>query len=117
MSMGDTRYLLEQWGWWWRHSSGVPRYVSPAYSLIRDHTGSTIPTGCINDDLAMAVDSVIARLCLRDRQMGNCIWLYYGVKLGTRRIAKIMGVGETKALQLVKAGEAWIDGALDPVAA
>lgn len=114
MSMGDTRYLLEQWGWWRMHSSGIPRYVSPAYALMRDNMGSTVPTGCITDDLALAVDRVIARLCIRDQQMGDCIWMTYGAKQSTRRIAAVLGIGETKASQLIRAGEAWIDGALDP---
>ena len=117
MSLGDTKYLLEQWGWWRMHSAGIPRYVSPAYALLRDNMGSTVPMGCITDDLALAVDRVVARLCIRDPMMGDCIWLHYGARLSMRRIGKLLGVGRSKVQELLGAGEAWIDGALDPIAA
>ena len=31
-ALGDTEYMLEQWGFWRMCEMGVPRYVSPLYA-------------------------------------------------------------------------------------
>ncbi len=36
-ALGDTEYMLEQWGFWRMCEMGVPRYVSPLYALMRDN--------------------------------------------------------------------------------
>lgn len=113
--LGDTAYLLEQWGWWRMEGMGVPRYVSPLYALIRDNNVSEggAKNYCINDDVAMAVDQAVARLFTRDEQMGNFIWLYFGAKWPALRIARANDIGEAKAREVIKAGVAWIDCALE----
>jgi hypothetical protein len=35
--MGDTEYMLEQWGSWRMSGMGVPRYVSPSFAIMRDN--------------------------------------------------------------------------------
>ena len=113
--LGDTEYLLEQWGWWRMDGMGVPRYVSPLYALIRDNnvTEGGIKNYCVTDDVAMVVDRAVAKLAQRDAQMGNFIWLYFGAKWAALRIARENEMGEAKARELIKAGVAWVDCAIE----
>lgn len=115
--LGDTEYLLEQWGWWRMDGMGVPRYVSPLYALIRDNnvTEGGIKNYCVTDDVALVVDRAVARLAQRDAQMGNFIWLYFGAKWPALRIGRENGIGEAKAREIIKAGVAWIDCALEGI--
>ncbi|WEX16267.1 antiterminator Q family protein [Pseudomonas sp. G11] len=113
--LGDTEYLLEQWGWWRMDGMGVPRYVSPLYALIRDNnvTEGGIKNYCVTDDVALVVDRAVAKLAARDAQMGNFIWLYFGAKWPALRIARDNDMGEAKARELIKAGVAWVDCAIE----
>jgi hypothetical protein len=112
--LGDTEYLLEQWGWWRMDGGGVPHYISPTFALMRQampqvSAGSSY---CITDEGAGAIDHAVARLSRRDRQMGDIIWLYYGAKWPMLRVGKHYGISEGKARELARAGVAWIDCAV-----
>lgn len=72
---------------------------------------------CISDDWALAIDNAVARLSARDQQMGDIIWLYYGAKWPMVRAGKHYGISEGKARELVRAGTAWIDCAVDDMRA
>jgi hypothetical protein len=80
---------------------------------MRDVTPSATKSYVITDELAGVVDGAVARLCRRDAQMGDMIWLYYGAKWPAVRVGRQYGVSEMKARELIKAGVAWIDCALD----
>jgi hypothetical protein len=109
--------MLEQWGYWRMDGMGVPRYVSPLYALIRDNTACEggVKEYSMTDDLALVLDGAVARLTMRDQQMGNYIWLYFGAKFTALRIARENGMGEAKAREVIKAGVAWIDCALETI--
>lgn len=112
--LGDTEYLLEQWGYWRMSGMGVPRYVSPSFALMRDNVeqiGNI--TFCITDEIAEQVDGAVARLTKRDEQMGCCVWLYFGAKWTASRVGRQYGIGEAKARELIKAGVAWVDCSLE----
>jgi hypothetical protein len=113
--LGDTEYLPEQWGWWRMDGAAVPTYISPTFALMRQAMPqvSVIKSYCITDEWAGAIDSAIARLSHRDRQMGDIIWLYYGAKWPKFRVGKHYGISEGKTRELVRAGIAWIDCAVD----
>lgn len=115
--LGDTEWMLEQWGYWRMDGMGVPRYVSPLYALIRDNTPCEggVKDYSMTDDLALVLDGAVARLTTRDQQMGNFIWLYFGAKWPALRIARENGMGEAKAREVIKAGVAWIDCALETI--
>lgn len=115
--LGDTEWLLEQWGYWRMDGMGVPRYVSPLYALIRDNVPCEggVKEYSLTDDLALIVDGAVARLINRDDQMGNFIWLYFGAKWPALRIGRENGIGEAKAREIIKAGVAWIDCALEGI--
>ncbi|MGE1530845.1 antiterminator Q family protein [Pseudomonas putida] len=113
--LGDTEYMLEQWGWWRMDGMGVPRYVCQIYALMRDNTPSIggVKEYVITDELALAVDGAVARLTKRDAQMGGFIWLYFGSKWPALRVGRENGISEAKAREVIKAGVAWIDCALE----
>ena len=107
--LGDTEWLLEQWGSWRMDGMGVPRYVSPSH-------GAAATSGIdytLTDDAALVVDAAVARLITRNQQMGDFIWLYFGAKWTAIRIGEQSGMAERKAREIIKAGVAWIDSALE----
>lgn len=116
-TFGDTAWLLEQWGWWRMDGMGVPRYISPSYALMRDNTNieGGIKNYALVDDRALEIDAAIARLTKRDQQMGDFIWLYYGAKWPALRVGREAKIGEAKAREIINAGVAWIDSALERI--
>lgn len=113
----DIEYLLEQWGWWRMDGVGISSYTSPTFALMRQAMpqSSTNKNYCISDDLAIAVDNAVAKLALRDKQMGDVIWLYYGVKWSMLRVGKYHGISEGKTRELARAGAAWVDCAISEI--
>ncbi len=113
--LGETEYLLEQWGWWRMDGRGIPSYASPMLALMRDAMPSPAKSYCITDELACVVDAALARLCKRDQQMGDIVWLYFGAKWPAVRVGRYHHVSEGKARELMKAGVAWIDCVLESI--
>lgn len=112
--LGDTEYLLEQWGWWRMDGMGVPRYVSQlAVIMSQNNPVPSSKSYVITDEVATLVDGVLARLIKRNQQMGDFVWFYFGAKWPANRIGRENDMSERKAWELIKAGVAWIDGALD----
>lgn len=109
--MGDTEYLLEQWGWWRMDGAGLPIYTSPTLALMRSAVPESSKSNnySITDDWALAIDNAVARLSIRDQQMGDIIWLYFGAKWPMARVGKHYRISEGKARELVRSGSAWID--------
>lgn len=112
--LGDTEYLLEQWGWWRVDGTWGGGYTSPTLALMRQAAAQPVATKsyCITDDWAIAIDNAVARLAHRDQQMGEIIWLYYGAKWTMVRVGRHYGISEGKARELARAGAAWIDCAV-----
>ena len=109
--LGDTEWLLEQWGSWRMDGMGVPRYVSPSHGAA-SVTGSDYT---LTDDAALVVDAAVARLIRRNQQMGDFVWLYFGAKWTAIRIGEQNKMAERKAREIIKAGVAWIDSALEHI--
>ncbi|WP_177327442.1 hypothetical protein [Pseudomonas sp. BRG-100] len=63
----------------------------------------------------MAIDRAVAKLSIRDEQMGNFIWLYFGAKWPALRIARASDIEEAKAREVIKAGVAWVDCAIEVI--
>lgn len=113
--LGDTEYMLEQWGWWRMDGMGIPSYASPMMAIMREVMPATSKSYVITDELAGVVDGAVARLCKRDQQMGDMLWLYYGAKWAAVRVGRQYGISEGKARELIKAGVAWVDCVLERV--
>ncbi|MBF8728804.1 antiterminator Q family protein, partial [Pseudomonas putida] len=69
----------------------------------------------ITDDLALIIDGAVARLTKRNQQMGDFVWAYYGYKHPAMRVGREAGMSERKAREIIKAGVAWIDCALEEI--
>lgn len=114
--LGDTEYLLEQWGSWRMSGMGVPRYISQLAAVMDQFNPQpSTQSYVITDDVAMIVDSALARLIKREQQMGDFIWWYFGAKWPANRIGRVHGMSERKAWELIKAGVAWLDCALEEI--
>ncbi|MFK3973754.1 antiterminator Q family protein [Pseudomonas sp. NPDC087358] len=111
--LGDTEHLLENWGSWRMTGMGVPRYVSQLASVIAQANPCTDGLSySITDEVAMLVDSTIARLIKRNQQMGDFVWLYFGAKWTMVRIGEAHKMSERSAREIIRNGVSWIDGAL-----
>ncbi|MFJ2456437.1 antiterminator Q family protein [Pseudomonas protegens] len=111
--LGDTEWLLEQWGWWRMDGMGVPGYVSQMAAVMSQASPmSTTKSYTIKDEVAELVDGALAKLIKRNQQMGDFVWFYFGAKWPANRIGRENGMSERKAWELIKAGVAWLDGAL-----
>lgn len=112
--LGDTEYLLEQWGWWVWDGRGAPGYTSQMGAIMNlanpTHKSKVYS---ITDEVAALIDKAVARLLIRDHQMGHFLWCYFGEKYPANRIARENQMSERKAWELIKAGVAWVDGSLD----
>lgn len=74
----DTDFLLQEWGAWLRVQTGMPRYVSPSFAMMRDNVQQVSrPAPCISDDLAMLVDRLVARMAALDGEMATALWNYH----------------------------------------
>lgn len=112
-ALGDTEYLLEQWGWWRMDGMGVPGYVSPMAAVMSlANPMGKVKEYRITDEVAGLVDRALAKLTSRDAQMGDFVWFYFGAKWPANRIGREHGMSERDARQLIKAGVAWIDASL-----
>jgi hypothetical protein len=110
--LGDTEWLLEQWGSWRMDGMGVPRYVSPSIGAAAVGGGVEYT---LTDDAALLIDGAVAKLIQRNQQMGDYIWLYYGAKWTMVRIGESARISERSAREIIKQGVAWIDSALEHI--
>ena len=108
--LGDTEWLLEQWGSWRMDGMGVPRYVSPSITAATAGGGTEYS---LTDDAALVIDSAVAKLTQRNQQMGDFVWLYFGSKWTMVRIGETSRMSERSAREIVKQGVAWVDSFLE----
>lgn len=99
-----TEQLLEQWGLWVTQGSSVSACQAPAQR----------PLAAITDDEAIVIDGLIGKLGKRYPEAGEVLLRYYTSGASLLEVGRRMKTGETKARQLLNAGIAWVDGALEP---
>ncbi|VVP61754.1 hypothetical protein PS870_06435 [Pseudomonas fluorescens] len=107
--LGDTEWLLEQWGSWRSDGMGAPRYVSPSYGSAAVGGGMEYT---LTDDEALVIDGAVAKLIRRNQQMGDFVWLYFGAKWTMVRIGESARISERSAREIIKGGVGFIDGYL-----
>lgn len=100
--MISVEEALTQWGCWVRSGRQLP-------GLADTQRRQSGPSTSLTDDEAQAIDRAVAQLKHRDSEMGRAVFGYHCTTLPIRSLAKILDVGETKATQLLKSGQAWID--------
>jgi len=115
-----TEYMLQEWGVWLRVQSGLPRYVSPSYALMRDNDQvARTADPCITDEMALLIDGKVCRLFARYHDAGVALWNYHRHQaMSYRRLGALMSkaLGKTithvRAQELVMVGTAWVDAAV-----
>jgi len=112
--LGNTEYLLEQWGFWRMDGMGVPGCVSPSAALMTQAMPMSNPKAYrITDEVAVAIDRILARLIARAPRAGDFVWFYFGAKWPAQRIARQYEIGEAKVREELKLAVGWIDCALE----
>jgi len=111
----DTYHLLTQWGIWLRYGDGIPRYVSPHFALMRDNIEqhSSAPVASISEDLCMMMDRIVARLKLRNENMGLALIYRYSWDKSFSAIGKELNISKPRAESLVKSAEIWVEAIID----
>ena len=106
--------MLEQWAKWQGQQSGevkgFPREV-PFYRMMR---GASVSAPSIPDSVGEVVDGAVSRLCHVYPQEGEAIKLRYLEGNSHKTIGRALRVSETTAGDLIRAGERYIEGAIDP---
>ena len=113
----DVIWLLDQWRVWQLSKTGIPRYISPAFVMIRDNVEQMIDADLtpllISDDAALEVDRVIAQLRGRSEHWYQVIKLYHGpAQMTMRSIAKELKTNHQQISIWLDQARAWIDGKL-----
>lgn len=114
MARRDAEDLLQNWGRWVRCQTGVPGYTSPSLALMRDNVEMEgPPAAMITDDEALLIDSIVARMWRRDRQMADCVRFYYCTDRTMHGVGVVLGIHRKKVAELLLAGRTYVDGCLD----
>ncbi|MAL94052.1 MAG: hypothetical protein CME40_03080 [Haliea sp.] len=87
----DIAFLLEQWARWCYVERGVQLGL-PHQTPFRRLLGSTVPSACISDPLAQAIDQAVAEVCQRNEKIGRVLVPYFLQGRTTVQIAKKQGV-------------------------
>lgn len=108
-----TQLLLEQWARWRYYQSGevkgYPREV-PFYRLMR---GTGVSAPYITDEQGEKIDYAVTRLCDRCPDQGQAIKLRYLEGDSPGKIGRVLGVGETRARDILRQAYTAIDWLLE----
>lgn len=111
---GDAEEMLTQWGRWVWQGVGIPRYVSPAFALLRDNVAQYSPmAAAITDEDALLIDSIVARMGRRDPEMAQCVAIYYATGRTMHGVGQVMGLHRLKVRELLLAGRCYVEAVLD----
>lgn len=109
----STQLLLEQWARWRYYQSGevkgYPREV-PFYRMMR---GTSVSQPYITDEAGERVDYAVTRLCDRCPDQGQAIKSRYLDGESPAKIGRSLGIGETRARELLRQGVVAIEWILE----
>ncbi|WP_435234504.1 antiterminator Q family protein [Psychromonas sp. PT13] len=114
----NTGWLLSQWAKWAKQGRCTPNGFgeSPMFKELPEQEAK--PNLLITDDEAMLIDSIIAKLKIRDREMAKALVLFYFSDGNASHVARVLSaqseqkINRKRADVLVKAGTAWVDAVL-----
>ena len=114
---GDIHFLLNQWRIWQLSKTGIPRYISPAYVMMRDNveqmTDSSLDPLMIDDETALKVDRCIATMRSRSEHWYQCVKRHHGpAQQSMRSIAKDLHTHHQQIDQWLGQAKAWLEGRL-----
>lgn len=105
----STSYLLSQWGKWSKTHGLNITYKS--FLSVKNARKSV--QADISDDLAMMIDSAVARMGRRDKEMHDAVTVYYCCGENLSTVARALKINRRRANVLVQAGTAWVDAVFD----
>lgn len=113
----NTNWLLSQWARWARQGNGLPSsFGSPMFQDLPQKSSG--PNLLITEDEAMLIDSIIAKLKIRDREMAKALVVFYFSDGNASHVARVLSAQSEQKINrkrvdvLVKAGTAWVDAVL-----
>ena len=110
--MSDVRTMLETWGRWSRDPC-LPARVKCGIAIIMAHNvGGAIGMPLVSEEDAQLVERVMRVLKQRKPDHYAVLHAYYVKELSSRQIAKGSPWSGRMVYDMLKAGEAWIEGAM-----
>ena len=110
--MNDVKSLLENWGRWNRGEVGPASPKCGIAIIMAQNVGAVVGLAPANDDDAGLVERVMRVLKQRKPEHYAVLHAYYVKQLSTRQIAKCSPYSDRMAFDMLKSGEAWVEGAL-----
>ncbi|WP_028862585.1 antiterminator Q family protein [Psychromonas aquimarina] len=117
MISNNTGWLLSQWARWAKQGSGAPvGFTSPMFQDVLSEVKK--PDLLFSEEEAMLIDSIIAKLKIRDREMAKALVLFYFSNGNASHVARVLSAGTEQKVNrkrvdvLVKAATAWVDACL-----
>lgn len=108
----DTETILEQWGRWASQSplrTLMYPHMEP-YRRLYSLSGDQMRLGVfLSDELLECCDRGLARLIVRDRDVGETTALYYSTGCNLLKIERETHINRRRCGVLVRAGRAWMD--------
>ena len=114
----NTGWLLSQWAKWARQGRCTPNGFGESVMFKGLPDQEAKPNLLITDDEAMLIDSIIAKLKIRDREMAKALVVFYFSDGNASHDARVLSakseqkVNRKRADVLVKAATAWVDAVL-----
>ncbi len=113
----NTGWLLSQWAKWAKQGSCSPvGFTSPMFQDVLSEVKK--PDLLISEEEAMLIDSIIAKLKTRDREMAKALVVFYFSDGNASHVARVLSADAEQKINrkrvdvLVKAGTAWVDAVL-----
>lgn len=106
----QTHWALEQWARWAKTNNGST--LGYPKTFIAKAKGGSVPLPIVQDDEAMLIDSIVAGLALRHKEIGDALAIYYLGGCNLSRAARALKINRKRADVLVQSGIAWIDARL-----
>lgn len=108
INTNETPMLLEEWAKW----SRINGFSVTGYPSLFNKSKGDIYLA-ITDAEALKVDSAVARLICKDREMGSILKTYYFNGCNLTTTSKLKKITRERARVLVKCGESWVDAKLE----
>ena len=114
----NTGWLLSQWAKWAKQGGCQPNGFGES-PMFQDVISDVVkPNLLITEEEAMLIDSIIAKLKMRDREMAKALVVFYFSDGNASHVARVLSadagqnINRKRADVLVKAGTAWVDACL-----
>lgn len=110
--MNDVIQMLRTWGEWSRDKCLPSGYRCGIAVIMAQNVGGVVGFAPVNEHDAQLVERVMRVLKQRKPDHYAVLHAYYVRELSSRQIAKGSPWSDRMVYDMLKAGEAWVDGAM-----